>query len=408
MERAVNRMECPAVCFGVALTAFGLAAAPVAADDTLAARIDPVVEAWTGDGRVVGTVVMVARDGDIVYRRAAGFADREARTPVREDTIFRFASMSKLVVSATALALVDDGRLSLDDPVSDWLDGFAPAGPDGEAATITVRQLMTHTSGLVYGFMLEGEDPYAAAGIGQGLTLTGRTLDDTVRALSDIPLFFEPGTQWHYSVSTDVLGAVVEEAAGMPLEAAVERYVTGPLGMTDTAFGVHDADRLAVAYRDDVQPPVPMAPTGDAIPLGAGIPADPARALSSRAYPSGGAGMSGTAPDYLALLEALRKGGSPVLSERSAAALATHAIGDLRAWTEGEGWGFSLGAAVLVDPDAAGVQHSAGTWQWGGVYGGHWFVDPAEKLSVVVLTNTTSIGLVGAFRDELRQAIYED
>jgi len=383
--------------------------APALADDGLARRVDKVIDRWVASERIVGTVAIIAKDGEIVYRRAAGYADREAGIPVREDTIFRHASMTKAIVSATALKLVEEGRLSLDDTVEKWLPYFTPRLANGRKPTITIRHLMTHTSGLSYAFLEPEGNVYQREGIHLGLEDTGAmSLEDSMRKLASMPLFYEPGTEWRYSLSTDVLGAVIEKAAGMTLPEAVKRYITDPLGMSDTTFVVKDAGRLAAAYRDGETKAMRMDDKRDFLPIGTRPPVSPARALDPKAYPSGGAGMSGTAEDYLRFLEVIRTGGAPILGPESAAALTEHAVGDLRAWTEGEGWGFSLGNAVLLDPKAAATPQNAGTWQWGGALGSHWFVDPVAKLTVVVLTNTSIAGVIGAFPAEIRDAIYAD
>ncbi|SMH42394.1 serine hydrolase [Maritimibacter sp. HL-12] len=379
----------------------------VAAEATPAPGIDAVLDRWVESGRIAGAVALVAKDGEIVYRRAAGHADREAGMPVTEDTIFRHASMTKLITSATALALVDRGRLSLDAPVTDWLPWFTPALPDGRQPTITIRHLMTHTAGLSYVFLEPQGNAYETLGVPQGLGAEDLSLEEALRRLAEAPLFFEPGSEWRYSLGTDVLGAVIEEAAGMPLPEAVRHYVTGPLGMADTTFVVTEPDRLSAAYRDGDDVAERMADEGDLVPLGeAGVPVWPARVLDAAAYPSGGGGMSGTAGDYLALLEVIRTGGAPILSEAAARDIGTHAIGNLRAWTEGDGWGHGLGAAVLLDAEAADTPQTPGTFQWGGALGSHWFVDPAVGLTVVVLTNTSVAGVIGDFPAEMRDAIY--
>lgn len=369
-------------------------------------RLDIVLDRWVSTQYIVGCVVLVARDGQLIYHRAMGLADREQHLPVTEGTLFRHASITKLITSVTALALIEEGRLSLDDHVADWLTYFTPPLPDGRRPDITIRQLMTHTSGLSYVFFEEPGNAYARAGIPQGLTTTGGTLEDAMRSLASVPLFYEPGTQWRYSLSTDVLGAVIENASGMPLPLAVERYVTGPLGMEKTVFHVTDPDCLATAYRDGDDCAERLNDDFDEIPLGPGVIVSPDLALRANAYPSGGVGMSGTAEEILFLLETLRQGGAPILSPNSVSMLTSHAIGDLRAWTEGEGWGFGHGVAVLLDPTAAATPQSPGTWQWGGALGSHYFVDPVKKLSVVVLTNTSVAGVIGDFPAEIREALY--
>lgn len=372
-----------------------------------APAIDDVLDRWIGDGRIAGAVVLVARDGDIIYARAAGHADREAGVSMTRNTIFRHASMSKLITSATALALVDAGLLSLDAPVTDWLPAFTPALSDGRVPEITIRQLMTHTAGLSYGIFEPEGNAYETMGVPSGLGREEMSLTEAMHRLAAAPLFFEPGTEWRYSIATDVLGAVAEAAADMPLRDAVRHYVTDPLGMADTRFTVTEPGRLAAAYRDGADGAVRMDEDGDTTPLGEnGAPVWPGRALSTASYPSGGGGMSGTADDYLRLLEAIRTGGRPILSEASARGIGMHQIGDLRAWTEGEGWGHGLGAAVLLDPVAAATPQNPGTFQWGGALGSHWFVDPAAGLSVVTLTNTSVAGVIGDFPAELRDAIY--
>lgn len=390
--------------------AFAFSAAIVlrtAAAVSAPADIDAVLDRWVDSGRIVGAIVLVARDGRVVYRRAAGLADREAGVGVTEDTIFRLASMSKAITSATALALVDHDKLSLDDRVSDWLPEFRPSLPDGRIPEITVRQLLTHTSGLSYAFFEDSGSAYYSAAIPTGLYQDGESLEDVMRRIASVPLVYEPGEEWRYSVSTDVLGAVIARASGTSLAEAVAHYITDPLGMSNTTFTVTDETRLAAAYRDSASVAVRMREGGDTVPLGeVGIPFSTKRATDPDAWPSGGGGMSGTASDYLRFLEAIRTGGAPILSSATAALFTTHQIGGLRAWTEGEGWGHSLGAAVLLDPKAAETPQSPGTWQWGGVLGGHWFVDPTESLTVVVLTNTSVAGVIGEFPAELRSAIY--
>lgn len=387
--------------------AAGAARSPSDAGAAAANDTDAVLERWTQSQRIVGATVIVLRDGAPIYRRAMGLADREAGRPAREDTIYRMASLTKAITSATALALFDEGRLSLDDRVADWLPDFTPRLADGRRPDITVRQLLTHTSGLSYAALEPLESAYHREAIPAGLHQDGETLDQVIRRIASVPLIYEPGTQWRYSVSTDVLGAVIARAAGVTLPEAVARHVTGPLGMTDTAFVVSDPARLSAAYKDGAGAAERMRRDVDMIPFGdPGVAFSPARATDPGTWPSGGGGMSGTATDYVRFLEAIRTGGAPILSPASAKLFSTHQIGALRAWTEGEGWGHGLGAAVLLDPEAAGTRQSPGTWQWGGVLGAHWFVDPAKALTVVVLTNTSVAGVIGDFPGELRDAIY--
>lgn len=376
-----------------------------AVDPAMTLRLDRVVEQAIAEKRIVGTVVLVERDGQVIYRRAAGFADREAAIPMREDTIFRLASLSKPIVSATFMRLVEENRVSLDDPVTKWLPDFRPGLPGGETPVITLRQLLTHTSGLSYGFLESGGSAYHRLSVSDGLDQPGLSLEENLRRLRQAPLAFRPGEGWRYSLGIDVLGAVIEKATGQSLQEAVEAAVTGPLKMRDTGFAVADTSRLATPYADGQPAPVRMT-DGLFVPLGeGGARFAPSRALDPASYPSGGAGMVGAAGDIARFLEAIRTGGGGVLSPDTVAAMMRDHVGP-QAQTQGPGWGFGYGWAVLDEPAGAGTPQSAGTIQWGGAYGHSWFVDPARKLTVIALTNTAFEGMSGVFPVAIRDAVY--
>jgi CubicO group peptidase (beta-lactamase class C family) len=375
-------------------------------DPHLASRVDAVLEQAIAERRIVGAVVLVLRDGRLIYHRAAGLADRETSRPMSEDTIFRYASMSKPIVSAAALALIDRGRIGLDDPVTRWLPEFRPRTAAGEAPPITVRELLTHTSGLGYRFLEPDGGPYHQADVSDGLDQPGLSFEENARRVLSAPLLAPPGTQLHYSLSTDVLGQVVGKAAGSSLPEAVSELVTGPLGMSDTGFAVADVHRLAAAYADGSPEPVLMR-DGQLVPLFAGaVRFAPSRAFDPRSYASGGAGMVGTARDFVTFLEALRTHVPVFLHPQAATAAMSNQVGALRASEVGDGWGFGFVGAVLVDPGAARSPMSVGTVRWGGAYGHTWFVDPKEKLTVVLMTNTAFEGMAGRLPIELTDAIY--
>lgn len=389
------------------------------AADTLPSLVDGALDRALGDQRLVGAMVLVARHGEIVYRRAAGWADRENAIPVRDNTIFRLASVSKPIVSAAAMVLADQGRLPLEAPVRRWLPGFAPRLADGGIPDITVRHLLTHTAGLGYRFLESDESgPYALAGVSDGMDDAGITLDENLRRLASAPLLYRPGSAWCYSLAIDVLGGVIEQACGMPLAEAVKTLVTGPLGMRDTGFTAAEPSRLAVAYVNDVNDVNGSTHTGAAPRLLAegdvvspfdgavGIRYSPRRALDPGAFPSGGAGMVGSAEDLLRLLEALRRGGAPILSSGTVASMGANHTGALEL-PSAPGFGFGLGFSVLVDPARAASPESPGTWRWGGAYGHSWFVDPARELSVVAFTNAMYEGMSGRFVGDLRDAVYQ-
>jgi CubicO group peptidase (beta-lactamase class C family) len=369
-------------------------------------RIDAAIDQGLKEQRIVGAVVLVSHDGKLVYQRAAGLADREAKRPMQITTVFRLSSVSKPIVSAAALALVDQGKLSLDDAVTKWLPGFGPKLASGEAPAMTVRQLLTHTSGLGYKFAEKPGTAYHEAGVSDGFDELRISLDENLRRLGTAPLFSRPGEAFRYSISIDVLGAVVEKASGKALPQAVAELVTQPLGMRDTAFWAREVSRLAVPYYDSKPAPVRMSdPQPVPFVEGGQLTYSPSRALDPKAYPSGGAGMIGTATDLMRFLEAVRTGGKPILSGTTAASMMRNQIGSLAGPQPGIGFGF--GGAVVVDPAAARTPQSPGTWQWGGVYGHSWFVDPERKLSVVAFTNTGLEGMWGKFTTDLRDAVYE-
>jgi CubicO group peptidase (beta-lactamase class C family) len=347
----------------------------------LVQRVDSAIDAALG-GRIVGCVVLVQRGGTPVYARAAGLADREAGREMGQDAIFRLASVTKPIVAACALRMVDLGLLGLDDPVTRYLPYFRPLGPDGTEGVIRVRHLLTHTSGLGYG----GAGVYS-----RGLSGPLLGFEENLRAMAAEPLLFTPGSAWEYGVSIDVLGGVLAAINGSDLGGVLARYVTGPLGMVDTAFGVRDVARLAQPYCDG-RPPLRMEGemTVSDTPFSVG------RIFEPRAPQSGGAGMAGTAGDVMRLLEALRGG---FLSPGLRDAAMGNQIGDL-ARQDGKRFGY-LGA-ITVEGGAI----PAGAVDWGGAWGHNWIVDPATGTVIVVCTNTLFEGCNGPFREEVAAAVF--
>ena len=370
-------------------------------------RVDAVIDGALAAERIVGAVVLVSVDGGVVHRHTAGFADREDGLPMREDAVFRLASVSKLLVATTAMVLVGQGRLGLEDHVDRWLPDFTPRLADGHPATITVRQLLTHTAGLSYGFLEPPDGPYHRAGVSDGLDGVKLSLDENLRRLASVPLLFEPGTAWNYSLSIDVLGAVIERAAGQALPDAVRGLLTEPLGLSSTGFSAPRSVRLAAAYADATPRPRRMG-GADRFPALEGfapLAADLDRAYDDTAFPSGGGGMVGIADDVLRVLETLRRGGAPILPDGLVAEMGRDQTGGLP-MADWPGWSYGLGFGVLRDAEAAATPETPGTWRWGGAYGHSWFVDPARALSVVAFTNTASEGVAGRFPQDITRAIY--
>ncbi|UXY17209.1 beta-lactamase family protein [Chitiniphilus purpureus] len=374
-------------------------AAPFAAD------LDRAIDRAVAEQRIVGAVVLVAQDGRLVYQRAAGLADRERNIPMREDALFLLASVTKPIVSMAALKLIEQGRLSLNDPVTKWLPSFRPRTEQGETPRITVHQLLTHTAGLTYDFMQPPDGSYQRLGVSNGFDWRKVSLEQNLKRLARAPLVYEPGTAWVYSMATDVLGAVVAKAHGSSLPEAIDELVTRPLGIHDTAFRVVYPSRLVTPYFDHQPEPKRMAERQQVVFMGEVFNFAPDRLLQGRPYPSGGAGMAGSAGSVLAILDTLHGHGRPLL-QPDTVKLATQAHVGPQAQTNGPGWGFGYGWGVLVDPAAASTPQSAGTLQWGGAYGHIWFVDPARRLSVVALTNTAFEGMAGQFTTDVRDAVY--
>ncbi|MFE0018655.1 serine hydrolase domain-containing protein [Mesorhizobium sp. NPDC059054] len=357
--------------------------------------IDEAIDLALLERRIVGAVVLVAKDGTLIYQRAAGLANRETRRLMTVETPFRFASLSKLFTTMAALKLLEAGALSADDLVSRWLPCFAPRTEEGNLAGITVGHLMSHVAGLDYAFQQPADGPYHVMGISDGLDEATLSLDQNLRRIASVPLDRAPGVTWRYSVATDVLGAVVSAAAGAPLPQAMDRLVLRPLKLRASFHW--GGDDLAVPYRDGEHGPLLVDTIVD-VPLpgipGAGMRFDPHRIYRREAFPSGGAGMAGLAMDMLRLLEAYRDG--MFLSSALRHAARQERVGP-EAKTQGPGWGFGWMGSVLIDPASAQSPLSKGSVSWGGVYGHMWAIDFERSLSVIALTNTAFEGMLGQF-----------
>lgn len=392
--------------------------------------LDTVITQAVQEERIVGTVVLVAHHGQLVYQRAAGWADREAKKPMQPDTIFRLSSVTKPMVTAAAMRLEEEGRLPLQAPVTRWLPDFRPSAPQAAQAaqtetaeprrpTITIEQLITHTSGLSYSFMEDRNSPYARAKVSDGLNMA-ISLAENLKRLGSVPLVYEPGKGWRYSLSIDVLGGAMEAETHQSLPDIVRETVTGPLGMKDTGFAVTDPDRLAVPYKDAPAKDSATAPTTprsraairmqaqDTLDTGDGVlNFDNDHVWNRQGYPSGGGGMVGTAPDFMKFLLSLRPGAQKrVLKPETVARMMQPHVNP--AWLDfmKPGWSWGYGWAVLDDPAKAHTPMSRGTLQWGGVYGHHWFYDPVKDVAVVAFTNTTVEGMNGPFTVDVVDAVY--
>lgn len=372
----------------------------------LSSRVTAVLDTAIEEQRVVGAIALVMRDGDMTYHRAVGLADREAGRRMTESTPHRLASLTKPVVAVATLALVNRGVLTVDDPVTRWLPSFRPRYGDDTPA-ITIHHLLTHTSGLGYGFLEPVDGPYHRAHISDGLDQPGLSIAENLERLASVPLRARPGSAFNYSLSFDVLGAIIERATGRSLADAVAELVTTPLDLHDIVFTPRsplEAASVAVPYSDGSPPSLIRTGHPVAFPPFE-VSFAPERALDPASYPSGGAGLLGTASDFVRFIDALRRRAIPTVSPRLLDDMLRDHLAPLTSDMLGPGVGQGYGASIVIDPAAAGSTLSPGAIRWGGAYGHSWFIDPASRTSAVLLTNTAFEGMTGALRDDLQRAV---
>lgn len=377
-------------------------------------RLSEALRAYVDNGQVAGSVTLVARRGRIAYFEAFGNRDREANAAMRTDAIFRIASQSKAIVSVAAMTLVEEGKLLLTDPVGKYLPEFmattVAVQQDGGTGydvvkarrPITVRDLLTHTSGYGYGTGV-GADLWEKAGqTGYYFANRDETIRESVRRIASLPAPAQPGTRWVYGYSTDILGALVEVVAGQPLDRVLRERILEPLGMRDTEFYLTPGkeNRLTAVYSMN-QGRLERAPTpGEAV--GQGHYVD-----GPRKSFSGGAGLLSTATDYARFLEMLRSGGSldgrRILGRKTVELMTTSHLGTI---PYNPGQGFGLGFSVVEDLGARGWPGSTGEFGWGGAYHTTYWVDPREELVVVHLTQLVPSGDVDD-QQKVRTLVYQ-
>lgn len=373
-------------------------------------RIRPAMQAYVDDGRLVGVMTMVARHGQVVHWETVGMRDREAGDPLDPDDLFRIYSMTKPVTTVAAMILVEEGAVALEDPVSKFIPAFAditvltdagervaPTGP------ITVEHLMTHTSGLTYGFF--GDTPVDRLYNESGFFFQAVGLDDFVTRAAELPLLANPGDLWNYSVSTDVLGRIVELVSGQPLDGFVKARILDPLGMEDTDFWVppEKRNRFTANYN-----------RADDVLQVADSPID-GPYTEAPAWLSGGHGLVSTASDYIRFAQMLlldgRLGDVRILEAESVEmmranrlpdALVPIAVGTFLS----PAYGFGLGFAVLVDEDASPEPDNDGLFRWAGAANTFFWIDPDADLIGMVWTQIEPFGIYDIER-EFQTLVYE-
>jgi CubicO group peptidase (beta-lactamase class C family) len=401
------------------------------------ARLDTirqVLRDHVAQKHVAGAVALIARNGKVAFVDAAGMADSEAGTPMAPDTMFRIASMTKPITSVAAMMLYEDGRLLLSDPVSRFLpefkeskvavrsNGTSPFEPPyvlvPAKREITIKDLLTHTSGITYQFWGRPyfADLYKKAGVSDGLIQTAGTMAENVKKIASLPLTSQPGEAYEYGLNTDVLGHVVEVVSGMTLDKFFEQRILQPLGMKDTHFFLPEAKlpRLAAVY---------MAAEGTGLRrLGEETVTEGEYTAYSttfqykgpRTFHSGGAGLVSTAGDYARFCQMLLNGGelngARLLSPKTVELMRANQIGDLDMWLGGPGTGFGLGFGVIKDIGQSAQIGSQGTYYWGGFFSTDFWIDPQEKLVGILLTQTRPYGphnILRQFRVLVTSAIVE-
>ncbi len=377
-------------------------------------KIDHLTRRYIEEGKLAGTLTLVARRGEIVHLSCQGKMDVEADKNMEEDAIFRIYSMSKPVTSVALMMLYEDGRFLLNDPVSRYIPRFkdlrvqAREGLIEPEREITFRDLLTHTSGLTYGFLRA--TPVDAM-YREHKVEASPTLEEFIEKLVDLPLLFSPGSRWNYSVATDVCGYLVQKIADMPFDEFLKEQIFDPLGMDDTGFVVPEdkLHRLTANYKRTSDNGIHLIDSPESSAWAA-----------SRGFPSGGGGLVSTAQDYFHFAEMLRGGGSfdgqRILGRKTAELMTMNHLpdnGDLASMgvpvfseTPYDGIGFGLGFAVMLNPARAQILGTAGEYAWGGRASTYFFVDPTEDLIVMLMTQLVPSSSY-AIRRELRVLAYQ-
>jgi len=368
-------------------------------------RITTIMQQHVDEGRLAGAVAMVAREGKVAYFQTVGMQDREKKIEMKPGTIFRIASMSKAITSVAVMMLYEEGKFQLKDPVSKFIPEFGnvkvlasandASAEDGLVAArrpITIRHLLTHTSGLTYQWDARVGAKYAEAGITHGLIQDADLLADDMKKLARMPLVHQPGEAFNYGLSTDVLGRVVEVASGMPFDEFLQKRVFEPLKMNDTCFRLPESkvSRLAAVYAPEASGGLKRLPDGTIgegpMTISVTYPYE-----GTHRYCSGGGGLCSTVPDYARFIQMMLNGGEldgvRLLSRKTVELMTADHVGELN-----QGTGFGLGFGVTRTLREAGESTSVGAYRWGGFWYTTFFIDPTEKMIGVCMAQINPSG----------------
>ncbi len=392
--------------------------------------VDSVFNLHVQNNDIPGGVMLVAQGGEITYWKSFGYRDKEAQKPMRNDDIFRQTFMSIPITYAALMTLYDEGRFALEDPVSKYIPEFShpmvmklstevdangiPASYTLEPATseITIRHLLTQTSGLTYSFYNQPfiSDLYRQAGIANGMNQIPGTIGDMVKKLARLPLYFNPGERWHLGMNADVAGYLVEILSGQTLEKYIAEHVCLPLGMHDTYFYVpaDQSDRVVSLYHPQADTSLYKYPYVDQDFFGMTFTPmyDPD---GPKTYFSGGAGLYSTAYDYMRFLQMLLNQGelegARILKPETVQMMTSHQLGDLEFFAPGISYGF--GFYVQTQPIEGMKGSSAGSYSWGGLFNTSCMVDPPLQMAYVVMCQHFPVGNFEV-RDKVDRFIYND
>lgn len=375
-------------------------------------RIDNIINQEISDDFYAGRSILIARNGKIVYFKTFGMADREAGKALASDTIFRQASMSKIITATALMLLYEEGKFLLDDPVYHYIpelkdplvlipcqeneDNCENYKLEPARNQITIRHLLTHTSGMTYGFMDAPyvSDMYKDAGISDGLIQTQGTLAEGMKKLATMPLVHHPGDAYHYSLSIDMVGYLVERLSDQPLDQFMQERIFDPLGMSDTSFFLPESkrDRLSAAFEPDGEGGLNQLGE-EPREVGSFIYAADYHYNGPQTYFSGGAGLLSTMTDYYRFLQMLLNGGSlndhQILSPSTIATMTANHTGDMPTGFPGNSRG--LGLSRVEDPAIFGQSMHKGSYSWGGFWATGFIVDPERNLILIDMTQTFPI-----------------
>lgn len=362
-------------------------------------RLDSLLLKFIDQGILPGAALIVCRDGKIVYHKAFGQRDIEARDPLERDDIFRIASMTKAITSTAAMMLFEEGKFALDDPISKYLPEFVKPkvlleynrqtgamSTEPARSEITVRQLLSHTSGIDYGAISSSEDIkliYQKAGIIALSTPENISLEENIKRLAALPLRHHPGEKWTYGMNTDVVGRLVEVWSGMSLADFFRTRIFEPLGMKDTYFYLPDGKkpRLVPVYTEAGNPPHLEKLTQQE-----GFDLDYPIKGAGKIY-MGGAGLSSTALDYAIFLQMILNNGEyagkRLLGRKTVELMCSNQTRDLKMWNPNDD--FSLAFSIVTEENVWTGPGSLGKLGWGGYFSTHYIADPKERISIVLM-----------------------